>query len=90
MFHVAFLKREGPRDVTMVIDHLEHVIDVVGEDFAAIGSDYDGAITPPRDLRSGESYPLLVAEMLSRGWSTGRIEKVLGGNFLRAFRELRP
>jgi len=90
MFHEPFLRRPGPRDASMVIDHMQHVIDVAGEDYAALGSDYDGAITPPPDLRSGDSYPRLVENMLRRGWSTTRIEKVLGGNFLRAFRHLRP
>jgi len=90
MFHTGFLKRKGPQDVSMVVDHVEHVIQCAGEDFAAIGSDYDGAITPPSDLRSGNSYARLVQEMLERGWSETRIEKVLGGNFLRAFAELRP
>ncbi len=90
MFHIPFLRREGPQDCTMVIDHVQHVIDTVGEDYVALGSDYDGAIVPPADLRSGDSYPRLVQAMLDRGWSTDRIEKILGGNFLRAFRELRP
>jgi microsomal dipeptidase-like Zn-dependent dipeptidase len=31
-----------------------------------------------------------VQVMLDRGWSATRIDKVLAGNFLRAFRELRP
>jgi membrane dipeptidase len=89
MFHRTFLQRPGPQDRTMVLDHLEHIIDVAGEDFAALGSDYDGAIHPPDDLKSGDSYPRLIQEMLDRGWSTGRIEKVLGANFLRSLRELR-
>ena len=29
----------------MVVEHMQHVIDVAGEDFVSIGSDYDGAIT---------------------------------------------
>jgi membrane dipeptidase len=91
MFHTPFLVQEGrDSDCTLVIDHVEHVIDVVGDDFVSIGSDYDGAITPPVGLRSGDSYPVLVQEMLNRGWSATRIEKILAGNFLRAFRALRP
>ena len=89
MFHAGFLERSGPRDCSMVVDHLAHVIDTVGEDFVSLGSDYDGAIRPPADLRSGDSYPRIVQNMLDRGWTTGRIEKVLGRNFLRAWGELR-
>jgi membrane dipeptidase len=73
-----------------VLAHMQHIVDTVGEDFVSIGSDYDGAITPPHELRSGASaYPILVQQMLDARWSTARIEKVLGGNFLRAFAQLR-
>jgi membrane dipeptidase len=86
-----FLRPRGaPSTGRLVLEHMEHVISVVGDDFVSIGSDYDGAITPPPDLRSGNSYPRLVQYMLDRGWGTERIQKVLGGNFLRAFESLRP
>lgn len=91
MFHTPFIRREGHRlDARVVVDHIEHVIDVAGDDFVSLGSDYDGAIVPPPDLRSGDAYPRLIQVMLDRDWSAGRIEKILAGNFLRAFRELRP
>lgn len=91
MYEPAFLRRRGaPVDGRLVIDHMQHVIDVAGEDFVSIGTDYDGAISPPPDLRSADSYPRLVAYMLERGWSEARIGKVLGANFLRAFAHLRP
>jgi membrane dipeptidase len=90
IFHTAFLRRNGRQDCSMVVDHMAHVVDVAGEDFVSIGSDYDGAITPPPDLRSGDSYPALVQKMMDRGWGATRIEKVLGGNFLRVFRDFRP
>lgn len=89
MFEQSFL---GARDVTVetVVDHIEHVVDTVGEDVAAIGSDYDGAITPPPDLPSVLSYPRLVQAMMNRGWSGTRIEKILGENVLRSIARLRP
>ncbi|MCK6550083.1 dipeptidase [Myxococcota bacterium] len=91
IFSKHFLRRPGgPSDGQMVIDHVAHVIDTVGEDFVSLGSDYDGAIIPPWDLKSGDSYPRLVQHMLDRGWGDRRIEKILGLNFLRAFGLLRP
>jgi membrane dipeptidase len=63
---------------------------VVGDDFVSIGSDYDGMITPPRDMADATCYPRLVQYMLERGWSEARIRKVLGENFLRVFEALRP
>lgn len=91
MFHSGFLARKGgPRDGAMVVEHMEHVVNVGGEDAIAIGTDYDGAITPPVDLRSAASYPRLVQIMLDRGWPSARIVKALGANFLKSFERLRP
>jgi membrane dipeptidase len=73
-----------------ILDHLEHLIDVAGEDAAALGSDYDGMITPPSDLPDVTHHPVLVGDMLARGWSEARIRKVLGENALRVFRAVRP
>lgn len=72
-----------------IVDHLEHVINVAGEDAAAIGTDYDGAIVPPIDLPDPTHHPKLVQDMLDRGWSEERIRKVLGGNYLRVVKEMR-
>ena len=91
IFAMHFLHgAHGHRDGRMVVAHIQHIIDAVGEDHASIGSDYDGAIIPPTDLRSAEAFPRLVQHMLDAGWSDTRIKKVLGGNFLRAFGALRP
>ena len=92
IFHPPFLRpRGGPADCEMVLDHLAHAVNVAGEDAVGIGSDFDGAITPPPDLRDGATaYGRLVQAMLQRGWSESRIQAILGGNFLRAFGEMRP
>lgn len=91
IFEPHFLRtRGGPKDGRMVLDHMQYIIDLVGEDFVSIGSDYDGMISPPPELASASSYPRLVQHMLNRGWSAERVSKVLGGNFLRAFGRLRP
>ncbi len=92
MFEPGFLRAKGmPNDARMVIAHLEHVIRVGGEDAAALGSDYDGFIIPPPDLRDGfAAYYRLAQHMLEARWSEARIRKVLGGNFLRSFAALRP
>jgi membrane dipeptidase len=72
-----------------VVEHLQHIVDVVGEDHAALGSDWDGAIVTPRDMATCLELPILCELMLRRGWSHERIGKVLGGNFLRALEMLR-
>jgi len=91
IYEHTFLRPRGAENHgRLVIAHMQHIIDVVGDEFVSIGSDYDGAITPPPDLRSGESYPRLVQYMLDTGWSPERIQRILGGNFLRTFQMIRP
>lgn len=92
MFEPGFLRGRGmPNDASMVIAHLEHVIRVGGEEAAALGSDYDGFIIPPPDLRDGfTAYYRLAQRMLDASWSEARIRRILGENFLRSLAALRP
>jgi membrane dipeptidase len=90
MYQSSFLgeSSRGAR-AEAVVRHLAHIVETVGEDFASLGSDWDGAIVPPRDLRSPLELPRLVELMLRRRWRAERIQKILGGNFLRALTALR-
>jgi membrane dipeptidase len=88
IFHSAFLGRGNVNRQT-VVDHIEHIVNTVGEDHASIGSDYDGSIIPPKDLPGIWAFPRLVQEMLDRGWSDTRIRKILSGNALRSIEALR-
>jgi membrane dipeptidase len=92
IFQPSFL---GPKDshddgVALVMRHLAHIVAVVGEDHAALGSDWDGFIVPSADLRDPLALPGLVVEMQARGWREERIKKILGGNFRRVLGALRP
>ncbi|HET9953568.1 MAG TPA: membrane dipeptidase, partial [Polyangiaceae bacterium] len=91
MVHAGYL---GPglfgARVEHVLQHIEHAVRVAGEDSVGIGSDFDGFIVPPRDLPSVIHYPRLIQAMLDRKMPESRIRKILGGNFLRVLRELRP
>ena len=91
MFHRGFLGRPSWRVTSdAVLAHLAHLIAVGGEEVAALGSDYDGMIDPPRDLRTVLQLPGLVDRMLGAGFSEDRVAKVLGGNHLRVMAAVRP
>ena len=72
-----------------VMRHVAHAVDVVGEDHVSLGSDWDGMIVTPRDMPTCSELPRIAQRMLDRGWSAGRIQKILGGNFLRVVAALR-
>jgi membrane dipeptidase len=90
MYHSEFLGDPlfGGR-LASIVRHIEHVIDVAGEDAVSLGSDWDGSIVTPRDMPSVKELPLLTQAMLDRRWSEQRIRKILGGNFLRVVAAVR-
>lgn len=104
-----------------LVAHLEHAVNVCGEDHIGIGTDgtvlpvtldastraflkrhYDdrvaqGVVTPGDGPEITNTIPeyntsrrfLAIGQDLSRrGWSTARIEKILGGNFARLFKDV--
>jgi membrane dipeptidase len=76
--------------IALVMRHLAHIIDVVGDDHAAFGSGFDGASSSSPDLHDPLDLPALVVEMQARGFRPERIKKILGGNFRRVFGAMRP
>jgi membrane dipeptidase len=73
----------GGNDAGRVADHLVALWRTGGEDLPALGSDYDGLITPPRDLRDPSQIGNLVAALLERGVPDRVIGKILRENALR-------
>jgi membrane dipeptidase len=71
-----------------VVDHIVHAVEVAGVDHVGIGSDFDGVPALPTGLETASSLPKVTARLLERGLSESDIEKILGGNFLRAFAEI--
>jgi membrane dipeptidase len=70
-----------------VVRHVRHILDVVGEDTPALGSDWDGFIVPTRDLKDPCGLPLLTDAMLEAGFSERVIGKILRGNVMRVLGE---
>lgn len=72
-----------------VLDHFDHVVNLVGVDHVGIGSDYDGVgDTLPTGLKDVSAYPNLIEGLLKRGYSEADIRKVLGENLLRVWSEV--
>lgn len=90
MYHSQYLGDPLLRGrLETIVRHVEHVIDVAGEDHVSLGSDWDGSIVTPRDMRTCLELPKLTQAMLTRGFSESRIKKVLGLNFLRVVESVR-
>ena len=115
-FLAADMKPSGAR----LLDHIEHVANIAGEDHVGIGTD-NGVLPVMLDAKSraalrewqierlktgiaapGENpdfipvveaynsidrYRRVAEDLVKRGWSEARLEKLMGGNFLRVYRE---
>ena len=84
----AMLKKLGApfrTQWTKVVEHIEHVVKVAGEDAVGLGTDYDGVSDTPIGLDDVSMLPKLTEELLRRGHSEARVKKILGENFLAFF-----
>lgn len=66
-----------------VVKHLNHIVDVAGQDAPALGSDWDGFIVPTRELKDPRGLPLLTDALLAAGWTERAIGKLLRDNVMR-------
>src|SRR6185437_10797891 len=72
--------------LSLLIDHIEYIIKLVGVDYVGLGSDFDGINTTPLQLDDVSDYPLITKALVERGYSEKDIDKILGGNFLRVLK----
>ncbi|GAB3301377.1 dipeptidase [Parasphingorhabdus pacifica] len=70
-----------------VADHLDHMREVAGIDHIGIGGDYDGTAFTPADLADVSGYPVLITELLDRGWSEADLAKLTWDNAVRVLRD---
>lgn len=77
----------GGAGLEPVVRHMRHIIDVVGEDTPALGSDWDGFIIPTQELSEASKLPLLTDALLAAGFREELIGKILHGNVMRVLRE---
>jgi len=89
-FAVSFLRPDGGRDrnvpLTLVVQHIEHLLERAGEDNVGFGSDFDGAPMPV-ELGNAAGLPQLIAALRDHGFSQGVIEKLCFRNWLRVLRK---
>ncbi len=70
-----------------IVDHIDHIVKLVGDDCAGIGTDFDGGggVTDCPDV--SKMYRVTM-EMLRRGYSEKRIRKIWGGNIMRVLQKV--
>jgi membrane dipeptidase len=74
--------------LSSLIDHIDHIAKVAGVDHVGLGSDFDGVSSLPTGIDSAADLPKITEELMKRGYSAQDVKKILGGNIMRAFREV--
>jgi membrane dipeptidase len=73
--------------LAQLLDHLDHIVKLIGVDHVGLGSDFDGINSTPRELNDVADMPLITKALIERGYSKKDIKKILGENFIRVFKE---
>ena len=80
-------KYEKLATVKDIVDHIDHVVQVIGIDYVGIGSDFDGGGGVDGCKTVAEMKNITI-ELLRRGYTNSDIKKIWGGNFMRVFRKV--
>ena len=76
--------------LSMLLDHLDYIVKLIGVDHVGLGSDFDGVNSTPQQLDDVTSFPLITKELRKRGYSKEDVKKILGENFIRLLRSNNP
>jgi len=88
VFYPPFLT-SGTATISTVVSHIDYIAKLVGVDYVAVGSDFDGIGTDyVTGLEDVSKYPALTYALLRKGYTQEDIRKILGGNFLRVFQKV--
>lgn len=89
VFYPPFLVSPTPAYISDVINHIDYIVNLVGVDYVAIGSDFDGIGTNVvKGLEDVTKFPDLTLALLQHGYTELEVAKFLGGNFKRVFEQV--
>jgi membrane dipeptidase len=69
-----------------IIEHIDHVVKLVGAEHVGLGSDFDGA-TMPDGMEDCSKLPRITEALMRKGYSDDDLRKILGGNILRVMEQ---
>jgi membrane dipeptidase len=72
--------------IETVAQHLSYLVERMGEDHVALGSDFDGAVMP-LPLRDASHLPNLIEALGRYGFNEATLRKIAFENWMRVFRE---
>ena len=89
-FFTGDLRGDGRFDadmpLTRLAEHIEHLVEVMGDQHVALGSDFDGA-DMCEEMADAACLPALITLLRSRGWEEAALIRICHGNWLRVIEQ---
>jgi membrane dipeptidase len=91
MAEMQELNRKYPVELATLqdlVDHIDHVVKLVGVDYVGIGTDFDGGggVVGCNDVSQMIN---VTVELMKRGYSEADLAKIWGQNFFRVFNQVK-
>ena len=84
----TFLSDSETASLKDILNHIEYLVSLTGEDHIGLGADFDGIENTPEDIKGVQDIKLIFNELLKLNYSQSFIEKFAAGNFLRVIKEV--
>lgn len=89
VFSPGFIDSDpNKQSVDRLLDHVDHIRDLIGVEHIGIGSDFDGFPGLPKGLEDVTKMPNITKGLIGKGYSETEVRKILGENYLRLFKEV--
>ncbi len=83
-FYRYFLRTQsGEANLSVLVEQVDYLAKVGGLGVVALGSDFEGGITPITELADASRYPVLAEALAKHGYKRSAIEAVFNKNALR-------
>ena len=86
-FYEGFLRSDGKASILDAVEHIKHMVQVMGIEHVGIGTDFDGDGGVP-GIASASEVVNLTRMLLKSGFSAADLQQLWGGNFLRVMNEV--
>lgn len=85
-FGVLFLRQDGIKNpdtaISELVRHINYIVDRIGVEHVALGSDFDGT-TIPQEMKDSAGLPLLIDALRDSGYDNVALTKICNGNWVR-------
>ncbi len=71
-----------------LLDHIDHAVKIAGVDHVGLGADMYPRTPSPEGIRDAQDYMNITRGLKRRGYSHEDVKKIMGGNFLRIWKQV--